>query len=289
MDNKYYVYIYLDPRKPGVWEFDNLVLNFEPFYVGKGSGKRFKSHLSKKEKHLKSHIITKIQSLRMEPIIIKIAEDLSEEEALDIETKTIITIGTRSKIENAPIGPLTNLKTDGTLQKYSDESRCKMSISAKARGGRNHSEETKLKMSNSALHRTEEEKQRISELLSKASKGKPKPKEHSERMSKLHRGKIISEEMKKKLSEKLTGRKKSNETCQKLSNVQKKEWTILIENSIETFKVVDLHQWCLDRNISYNTLYGTFSRNKFHKGYKIISKAGGTHFVCKSQSAEKIA
>lgn len=210
--NKYYVYVYLDPRKPDTFKFDDLVFDLEPFYVGKGTGSRFKSHLRHKGKHLKNHIIQKIRSQQMQPVIVKIAENLSETDALNLESKTIMAIGTRSKIDNVPIGPLSNLKLDGNCQKYSEASKNKMSVAAKVRQRQSHSEETKLKMSAIASQRTEEEKQRIANLISAACKGRAKSKEHSERMSKLHKGKILSEETKNRISKGLTGRKTAERT-----------------------------------------------------------------------------
>ena len=46
-ENKYYVYIYLDPRKPGKYYYPNMdvCFLFEPFYVGKGKNKQMYSHL----------------------------------------------------------------------------------------------------------------------------------------------------------------------------------------------------------------------------------------------------
>ena len=38
--NKFYVYVYLDPRKEGEYNYGGLCFNAEPFYVGKGSGYR---------------------------------------------------------------------------------------------------------------------------------------------------------------------------------------------------------------------------------------------------------
>ena len=32
----FYVYAYLDPRKPGVFQYKDFRFDYEPFYIGKG-------------------------------------------------------------------------------------------------------------------------------------------------------------------------------------------------------------------------------------------------------------
>jgi len=44
---KFYVYIYLDPQKPGNFSYGPYHFDFEPFYVGKGFGDRYLKHLTK--------------------------------------------------------------------------------------------------------------------------------------------------------------------------------------------------------------------------------------------------
>jgi hypothetical protein len=44
LDN-FYIYIYLDPRKPGKYVYGMYVFDYEPFYVGKGKDKQYISHL----------------------------------------------------------------------------------------------------------------------------------------------------------------------------------------------------------------------------------------------------
>lgn len=105
----FYVYIYLDPRKPGKHTYGNLRFDYEPFYVGKGRGNRYRHHLIypeewKSNSH-KGRKIKKILSLGVEPIIVFLAQNISDVEAKRIEIDTIATIGRRP-------GPLTNL-TDG--------------------------------------------------------------------------------------------------------------------------------------------------------------------------------
>ena len=115
---KYYVYIYLDQTKFGDFNYliNNIWLSFkyEPFYVGLGKRKdRLFEHLKESEstaynKH-KFRRINKIKRIaNKNPIIIKLYENLSPENAKQLEIKMITTIGRR----NLLTGPLTNL-TDG--------------------------------------------------------------------------------------------------------------------------------------------------------------------------------
>jgi hypothetical protein len=64
---KYYVYLLLDLRKPGNYQYDKYFFNFEPFYVGISSRKdRFTEHLNpvkKNENIMKFSIIQKIKNV----------------------------------------------------------------------------------------------------------------------------------------------------------------------------------------------------------------------------------
>lgn len=75
--NDFYVYVYYDPR------------NLKLFYVGKGKGKRKQSHLRDYSQSEKVEIIRAIEAENLEPVIKVIAKDLSEEEALLIESTLI--------------------------------------------------------------------------------------------------------------------------------------------------------------------------------------------------------
>lgn len=113
MDNRY-IYIYLDPRKPGKFHYTNFSLLYEPFYVGKGTNDRKYHHLKEAYNHKdqnkhKCRIVRKIKKeTSNDPFIIEIQNGLDEVEAIRAERKIIEMIGRVNKHN----GPLTN-QTDG--------------------------------------------------------------------------------------------------------------------------------------------------------------------------------
>jgi hypothetical protein len=107
---EYYVYAYLDPEKVGLFEYGGFSFGYEPFYVGKGKGKRYLSGLTEVGNKMKKDKIEKIYSGGHEPLTIKIKSRLNENEAFDLEILLIKEIG-RITLEN---GPLTNI-TDGGI------------------------------------------------------------------------------------------------------------------------------------------------------------------------------
>lgn len=176
-----YVYAYLDPRKPGIYTFNDITFDFEPFYIGRGKNYRMNSHMSpgqmKRETNLKKkHKIEKILSENLSPIIKIIYKDLDLVKSEIIEIQLINIIG-RNDLNK---GPLTNL-TDGgdgcTCVIQSQETRMKKSKALKGRkrigfklseeGRIKKSEQMKLRMKNYKM--SEETKQK----LSKSKHGKP--------------------------------------------------------------------------------------------------------------------
>jgi hypothetical protein len=196
-----YVYTLVDPR-------NNL-----PFYVGKGSGERCNAHVVEakyyvKRKSLKLNKIRKLMRLGMEPIIIKLEENVSDKQALDLECLLIS--------EMRDLGfKLTNM-TDGgdgaQGYKHTEEHKQRMSELQK---GRVFTEEHRQAMckpkseqgrKNMALARqttlyrpSEEHKQKISEAL----KGKPNN----------NKGYKHSDESKAKMSAWRKGRPKPKVEC----------------------------------------------------------------------------
>lgn len=84
MSNTYYVYSLKDPRdKPA-----------KVFYIGKGTGSRATDHLKKVDDTRKGRYIQEILDSGNTPIISKVVEELSEEQALQIELELIASFGT---------------------------------------------------------------------------------------------------------------------------------------------------------------------------------------------------
>lgn len=105
----FYIYVYLNPLKPGTFIYNNIKFNYEPFYVGKGKNLRMYEHLKLKGKNkIKNDILKTILSENKTPIIIKIYDNLSECDAFNIEVDLIKYFG-RINTHN---GILSNL-TDG--------------------------------------------------------------------------------------------------------------------------------------------------------------------------------
>lgn len=160
---KYFVYMLCDPRKPDA-KYES---GFEPFYIGKGSGRRISDHFREARDTTKNspklNKIRKIQSEGLEPIAYIISCNLSNDDALLLEIKMISLFG--RKDTNA--GPLLNLTDggDGTIHIKIKQS-TKNKISAKLKDahtagkfrnaqqkllGKSRSDETKQKIKNSLI------------------------------------------------------------------------------------------------------------------------------------------
>jgi len=131
----YYVYVYLDPRKPGNYLYGDFYFEFEPFYVGKGRMHRHRIHLLKVKrgnyKNLpKYHVIKNILEQGLEPIIIKYKDNLLETDSFEIEKNMIELIG-RKDLSKGPLRNLSNGGEGNGERKFTDEHRKNISISKK--------------------------------------------------------------------------------------------------------------------------------------------------------------
>lgn len=111
MEN-FYVYVFLDQRYSGNWNYHDIEFKFKPFYVGIGVKYRMTAHFTPynlNKKSIKNNIVKSIlNELNEYPIYYKIFNNLSKEEAINIEIDMIKYFG---KIKNNS-GILSNL-TDG--------------------------------------------------------------------------------------------------------------------------------------------------------------------------------
>lgn len=119
---KYYVYALLDPRLPGDYSYGKYKFDYEPFYIGKGTGSRAQQHYSwihrldgdytklPKAHRGNTYKLTKILNIYRDlgeyPKIQILHRLASNARILALEVEAIATIGRHYK------GPLTNL-TDG--------------------------------------------------------------------------------------------------------------------------------------------------------------------------------
>lgn len=146
--NIFYVYLLLDPRK-----------FYQPFYVGKGYGKRVYNSLRiGGQNPLKSRVISRIRKSGSKPEFLIWKSDLSENEAFELESELIKRFGRRDK----KTGILTNLTDGGEgvvgrifSEKQLQNIRKRMSGEKNPMYGRNHSEDSRKQMQLSQKARCE--------------------------------------------------------------------------------------------------------------------------------------
>jgi len=141
--NNFYIYIYLDPRKKENYSYGSYKFEYEPFYVGKGKDERWKD-TNRRNKYFK-HKINKIKENGLEPIVVKIKEDLTEENSFILESKLISLIG-REDLNKGTLINFTNGGEGSIGHVVSEESRKLMSEKKKGENNsfynKKHSEKT---------------------------------------------------------------------------------------------------------------------------------------------------
>lgn len=238
----FYVYIYYHPQTK------------QPFYVGKGSGDRYKKHLTETknttENYKKWAYIQGLRNLGLEPIIEKVFNTDNEELAYDEEERLIRHYG-RQGIDKG--GILTNIcensrpprrasplteehkrkiseahkghKKYNPDYRHSEETKKKISLANKGKPGsmtgKKHTEETKQKITKSNKESWTPEKR---EQARTRQTGKQFSDEHKQNLSTAHKGRTASEETKAKMrdSQKLASIERSKIVSEKLKG---KPWS----------------------------------------------------------------
>lgn len=281
-NNEYFVYCFVDTRKPGKYIFKDVIdyeFNYEPIYIGKGKGIRPHRHFTLyKTSHTRFY--NKLRSIIEEgfqPEIIYLENNLSEVDAFLQEIYFIKLIG---RVENG--GTLTNLSDGGDGQsgfKFSSESKEKMSASRSGEKNPNYgkhiSEETKLKISLSRTgqksgfkgkHHTEEAKMIMS------TKGKLRIGEKNGMFGKKHRPESI--EKMKQNHPKLMG--KDNPSFGRERKEEEKIFdTWELTNIDGTVLIIDnLTKFCRENNLTISCMADLFKgkRKSNYKGWIKIKK-----------------
>ena len=222
---KFYVYAYLDPRKPGEFRYGDVEFECEPFYIGKGKGNRYKQ--KREYNHFFCNKAKKIErEISRSPIVRKIKKRLTEEEAFDLEIELIEIIGRVNK----GTGPLTNLTDGGAGGSGAIISEAHKRALSKARKGKPLSLEHRKKLSESHKGNPGWNKGKKTGFVPKTAfkkgiipwiKGKKHTKETRKKMSKAWENRIVSDETRQKMAKTLRGRKMLEETKRKISRTLK--------------------------------------------------------------------
>lgn len=209
MKSHFYVYLYLDPRRPGHYTYQNFVtFLYEPFYVGKGCKNRYRQHVTdaKTGKLKKHHRINKIIDSGYNPIdyVVMVQTNVYEITAKCKECLVIHLLGR----EDTDDGPLLNrtIGGDGSCgYKHTDDFKQSVSI---RHTGKVISSETRQKMSD--CHKGKQLSGETKQKLSIANKGKILTDETRQKISNTTKGKLLSEEHKQKLRKPKSEQAKAN-------------------------------------------------------------------------------
>jgi hypothetical protein len=247
-ENCYYVYLLLDPSKDD-----------EPFYIGKGKGKRVKDHYTPgylKKNNYKSNIINLYRSKGHQDKYIILKDSMTNQEAYDWETWFILEYYGMKTSGGLLVNQTTGGGgTPGFAAPRTPEWLEKLSNAQK---GREVSEQTRRLLSQRAKER-EPASDESRAKMSASKKGKPKSPEHVEKVRQANIGKFVSDETRAKISKSTAG----------IYPGRASKWYKMTSPEGEEFIVLSKRQFCLERGLSAqhmgNVALGT--RNH-HKGWK---------------------
>lgn len=240
---KYYIYIFLDESKPGEFIYDDFSLEYEPFYVGKGTGDRITTSLLDRESPFKVNKINKVKRSGGKIISIKLYENLENEESLEVEKMVISKIGRR----DLGLGTLVN-QTDGGDGRLSSP----------------HSDKTKQKISETKksqhLHSivTEETKEYL-KLINTGDKNPMWSKTHTDEVKEAHSLRVSG------INHPMFGKTHSKETIDKIIDSRNK--------SVNQKELNRLHSELKRKSVLQFSLSGEFIQD--FKSIKIAALSTG--------------
>ena len=221
----FYVYVYFHP------------VTKVPFYVGKGTGTRYKKHLSETKENTENYkkwaVIQGLRNRGLEPLIKKVFETENEVDAYNEETRLIMLYGRRDIDIN---GILTNICNDIKPPKRSKP----LTEEHKKKISKAHIGHTAY---NPDYKHSEETKQKIGLANSIALKGKKLSEEHKANIKKGKEGLDLSHtaESKAKISQGLKGKPKSEEHKAKLKAARANQ--IITEETKQKMRISQLKRW----------------------------------------------
>ena len=206
----FYVYVLLDPRKPGPYWYGHWRFDHEPFYVGKGKHRRAYNHFKLKSNNNshRARKIRKIFSLGLEPILVFKRTYLTEKQAFELEKKLIPKIG-RSDLGE---GPLTNHSDggDGPSGMILSKKSIRKREATKRKWSPRYRAEVIAKITKASIGRKHpprsNEWRRKQSLARKGVKRPPRSAEWCAKISEIHKGMKPSLQTRQKISRTLTGR-----------------------------------------------------------------------------------
>lgn len=242
-EDKYYVYYIINPITSRI------------FYVGKGMGSRCRQHLTDKPEYTHNKrlngYIRNLTKNNTPPNIIKIAENLSEDYAYELEESEIKKYGRVGFEKN---GILLNILESGRPPSFRGEYHPFY--------GKIHTEETKKKIS-------ETKKKQFLEGMIHPLLGKKHTEESKEKNRQKHLGKKLSPETIEKIKNANIGKEQTDYQKQKAREANEKTWKIITPEGEEII-IKNLRQYSLERGLDPgNMMHVAAGRLKHHKGYKV--------------------
>jgi len=253
--NRFYVYVYLNPSKPGKYKYGEYEFDYEPFYVGKGTNQRYKYHLkSAKKGEIESNLYFSntikyiIREYKQDPLIIKYKTNLEEKESFCLEMDMIKTIGRKDLGK----GPLTNLTNGGEgMSGWKMPEEVKEKTKHVGKNNYWYEKTTPIYKKYSCTFYNEEIKNRAIKKLKKVKHTK---------------------EWNDKVSKSLKGRTLSDDHKNKISKIRRKKWIIITPEN-KKFEINGLLNFCRENNLCNVSMSNVADgKQDNHRGYKCERK-----------------